>query len=107
MTNKDEIIKGNGEHNIQKKENEKKCLRSFLTLLIDNLEHSKHSEKVEDYSNNQSNNNSDEESNDDKTNMNSNANQDDKMKFESNSFDNITNDNGNNNYFKISSNNFL
>ena len=107
MNNKDEIIKGNNEQNIQKKENEKKCLPSFLTPLIDNLEHSEHSEKDEDYFNNQSNNNSDEESNDDKTNLNSNAKENDKMMFHPNSFGNSTNDNSNNNYFKFSSNNFL
>ena len=107
MNNKDEIIKGNNEQNIQKKENEKKCLPSFLTPLIDNLEHSEHSEKDEDYFNNQSNNNSDEESNDDKANMNSNSKQNDKMMIHPNSFDNSTNDNSNNNYFKFSSNNFL
>ena len=107
MNNEDEIIKRNNEQNIQKKENEKKCLPSFLTPLIDNLEHSEHSEKDEDYFNNQSNNNSDEESNDDKTNMNSNAKQNDKMMFHPNSFDDSTNNNSNNNYFKFSSNNFL
>ena len=84
----------NKEKNL-KNENEKKCLPSFLTPLIDN--------EQDDYFNDHSNSD-DEESNEEKNNINIQSNNNMKMQINSNSFDNSTKDNSNN-YLNFSANN--